>query len=864
MRRVEDSGLKTQGSRLDTRGSEGARERGRSNPAGRLYTLPRLLVPSPARLFCVLCLSFGIALHCHASVLEPTDKLPKLISGKNLLAIGVYQDSLGSSDSTLIVKLVADGEILVDKGSPVKYIEPKKDIPSEKNPIGWAMPGFDDSHWKEGVFGVGYGDNDDNTIVGSQATTLSIYTRAYFNVRDASKIKTLTLNIDYDDSVLVWLNGVEIARSLPTELPETPHWDDQCGERNTHEASKKDPPLYESVKLELTRKKGDKAPSKKEAKRSPLDQLASEIQGAIVYSRNRHIYIVVIGDWKPIDLGRGEYARWSPDGKKIAVYDRRKIFVMDMDGSNRKLVTDEAWGEHGGPIEFHPNCREIIFIRRNKRGLWAADISNGRMRKLADSRSYTPDRIGELGISADGKRMVCRLNRDLYAIDLVKKTDHVYAKSACSSGISPDGRWLMNNRGEHKSMDIRNWDGKRVRVLRSSIGRWDNQTWSNHKDYICAEGEETGDSYVIKVSANRATRVTWVGSTVYPDLYVMNTEHKTQDSRRKTQDIRHETSDMRQEIEDGGSEVSGLRSQVLSLESSLSLESWILGLALGVAVTENPSNPAVVLVNKDYNRLTSRVLIRRILRPTRANLDYAAYDSNVMHYDPTMFEPNPPPAQALSDLHFDKTLVPESLTDRLSETPLTPVEKAAPMAWLPVTEYLMDWDFDLGYALAEAGWKISEDTWNDHKVSSDYQEVSRVYIHTNRDGTHGLWVRVEFKPWVKFLKNVDDEDGDGFPEIYGMIDGQFFNEKLIQRMLNDYTRRVLSADEVTDWTHSLGTDWYDKYNTRTLESEQIKVWPNAQTEPEVKTELGGLVLEQPDIVIRGQPFGKPIYNIFDF
>ena len=474
----------------------------------------------------VLALGFSITatLHVRASALKATNDAPEFVSGENLLAIGVYQDSQGSSDATVIVRLVADGEILIDEGSPVRYIEPGEDIPSRKDPMGWAMPGFDDSDWEKGVFGVGYGDDDDNTVIGSRAT-LSIYTRAYFNVPDAASVKTLTLSVDYDDSVVVWLNGVEVARSLPTKLPAIPHWNDQCGESNTHEASKRDPPRYESVRLRLDGmdlpRKRDKAVPKEKAKLSPLDQLASEIQGAIIYSRNRHVYMVVIGDWKPIELGKGEYARWSPDGKKIAVYDRRKIFVMDMDGSNRRMVTDEAWQKNGCPIEFHTNGREIIFFRRNKRGLWAEDISNGKVRKLADFHNYS----GEPGISADGKRMVCRMDGGVWAIDLVKKTDFMYGKGGCSSGISPDGKWLINNLDGHKSMSIRSWDRKKNTVLRASIcqpdGEWDNQTWSNHNDYICAEGGKTGDSYVINISAKRGTRVTRVGSTVYPDLYVI-------------------------------------------------------------------------------------------------------------------------------------------------------------------------------------------------------------------------------------------------------------------------------------------------------------------------------------------------------
>ena len=33
--------------------------------------------------------------------------------------------------------------------------------------------------------------------------------------------------------------------------------------------------------------------------------LSVTVSGAIVYSRDNHIYIAVVGDWNPIELGRG-------------------------------------------------------------------------------------------------------------------------------------------------------------------------------------------------------------------------------------------------------------------------------------------------------------------------------------------------------------------------------------------------------------------------------------------------------------------------------------------------------------------------------------------------------------------------------
>ncbi len=528
--------------------------------------------------------------------------------------------------------------------------------------------------------------------------------------------------------------------------------------------------------------------------------LSSEIKGSVVFSKDRYIHKVIIGKWTPIELCRGDYARWSPDGSKIAVYDRRKIYVMDADGSNRKLVCEEAWQGNGCPIEFHANGHEITFTRRKEQGLWAVDIDTGSMRKLLDLEGYA----GEVGMSADGNRMVYRLT-DLFGIDLTKNISFVYLKKGFSAGISPDGNWLMNNTnngdGSHEVMNIRSWDGKTVKVLRAGIcqpdGEWGHHTWSNHNDYITAQGGLKGETYVIKLSANQGTRITWGGKTVYPDLYVES-----------------------------------------------------------VASSETLPNLLVETVNKNYSRTKSRIMIRHIANPTRANLDYSAYDSNVMFCNPTMPEHKQIPDQALSELHFGKTIIAESLTDQLSLTPLTPSEISSPMAWKPMTEYLMDRDFDRGYALAEAGWKISEYLWNDDRITEAFQEISRIYIHKSE-----IWVKIEFKPWVKFLKGIDDEDQDGFPEIYGKLNPQFYDEKVIDYLTNEYAKKVVSDDEITEWGYKLANNNYDKYATQSLKPEQITDWQK-DIEPEIKSELGDLTLNNPAVIIRGRPFGEMIYNVF--
>ncbi len=57
--------------------------------------------------------------------------------------------------------------------------------------------------------GIGYGDDDDNTVV---PQTVSVYLRCKFNIDDVSQIAGLFLNVDYDDGFVAYINGNEIAR----------------------------------------------------------------------------------------------------------------------------------------------------------------------------------------------------------------------------------------------------------------------------------------------------------------------------------------------------------------------------------------------------------------------------------------------------------------------------------------------------------------------------------------------------------------------------------------------------------------------------------------------------------------------------
>ena len=74
----------------------------------------------------------------------------------------------------------------------------------------WRLLSFDDSAWPQGPGGIGYSDNDDNTII---PACPSVFLRHKFTVSDTAAIARALLSMDYDDAFVAYLNDVEIARS---------------------------------------------------------------------------------------------------------------------------------------------------------------------------------------------------------------------------------------------------------------------------------------------------------------------------------------------------------------------------------------------------------------------------------------------------------------------------------------------------------------------------------------------------------------------------------------------------------------------------------------------------------------------------
>lgn len=78
----------------------------------------------------------------------------------------------------------------------------------------WRQIGFGDSGWLQGPTGIGYGDNDDATVLNDMSGGYwSIFCRKTFTIADPSSVENLVLSINYDDGFVAYLNGSEVARS---------------------------------------------------------------------------------------------------------------------------------------------------------------------------------------------------------------------------------------------------------------------------------------------------------------------------------------------------------------------------------------------------------------------------------------------------------------------------------------------------------------------------------------------------------------------------------------------------------------------------------------------------------------------------
>ena len=110
--------------------------------------------------------------------------------------------------------------VLVPRGSTWRYLDD-----GSNQGTAWRAPDFQDDSWASGRAQLGYGDGDEVTVVDNgpgDTSAATTYFRGSFDVSDVDQITELNMLVKYDDGVVVYLNGVEVARD---NLPADPSFD---------------------------------------------------------------------------------------------------------------------------------------------------------------------------------------------------------------------------------------------------------------------------------------------------------------------------------------------------------------------------------------------------------------------------------------------------------------------------------------------------------------------------------------------------------------------------------------------------------------------------------------------------------------
>lgn len=139
--------------------------------------------------------------------------------GTNVIAVEVHQNAANSSDLTFDLELLGNAAPvgLINFGDVWKYLD------NNTRPANWETAGYNDAAWASGPAELGYADAPATTVsFGADANNkyITTYFRKTFTVTGLNTYNNFTLNVVRDDGMVVYVNGVEVARdNMPGGTP---------------------------------------------------------------------------------------------------------------------------------------------------------------------------------------------------------------------------------------------------------------------------------------------------------------------------------------------------------------------------------------------------------------------------------------------------------------------------------------------------------------------------------------------------------------------------------------------------------------------------------------------------------------------
>lgn len=153
----------------------------------------------------------------------------RLVAGNNVIAVHALNISsvssqflfsgtlrIGGASPTTLINSTDPHQYLIGTVEPSGGLYDPAFLSAGRLSVPWAKTSYVDTHWTQATGPIGQGTSPlGTTIGGAVGVTPSLYTRIVFNASAAQAADTapLRLLVDYDDSFVAYLNGVEVARA---------------------------------------------------------------------------------------------------------------------------------------------------------------------------------------------------------------------------------------------------------------------------------------------------------------------------------------------------------------------------------------------------------------------------------------------------------------------------------------------------------------------------------------------------------------------------------------------------------------------------------------------------------------------------
>lgn len=249
----------------------------------------------------------------------------------------------------------------------------------------------------------------------------------------------------------------------------------------------------------------------------PLDAPAELANARLIYQRSDGIYLRTPGARSAKKLvGNGTHPRWSPDGDSFAFIRGQQVMLYDGDTKKERAV---ATAKKLRAVAFHPNGKEIWFID-------GETIGSVRLDGGAVTERLRGSDFRELDIAIDGSFLAVTVKRLVgYRVEifpLPSGNENVVARG-CSASISPDGKYVTVNTGDHTKLSLRDRaSGKEWQSIHAPDSiKLDDQHWSNHPAWIVSTSEGAQRSvFVHRVDDGKSWRITPESDCRRPDLFI--------------------------------------------------------------------------------------------------------------------------------------------------------------------------------------------------------------------------------------------------------------------------------------------------------------------------------------------------------